>query len=194
MEHIVDRPGAPVPVVHPDDRSQRTPPPWLRPGRLSPEEEGRAVFYRPGNLRLRVRSRVDRLVLVREARNAGWRARIAGREVEILPAAGMFFAVPVGPGESLLELRYQAVLGRGHAKSNHVPIENAVWFAYYVAISHVLFHLPEKNPIPLVSEKKDMVNQCSLFVLRGLGLREDILDQYFDSEDLEIFVEEWLIR
>jgi uncharacterized membrane protein YfhO len=47
------------------------------------------------------------LVVVRDAWAPGWSARVDGEPVPVLRADGRHRAVPIGPGRSLVEMRYR---------------------------------------------------------------------------------------
>jgi hypothetical protein len=83
-------------------------PAWRRPGRLAAGEGVETLAYRPGAFRLRTTSERERLLLVREARDAGWHAQVDGKPAGILPAAGLFFAIEIPPGHHEVDVRYEA--------------------------------------------------------------------------------------
>ena len=66
------------------------------------------LSYREGRVRLRVSAARPALLLVREAWAPGWDARVDGVATPLLPAAGVFFAVRVSPGDHVVDLRYRA--------------------------------------------------------------------------------------
>jgi hypothetical protein len=66
------------------------------------------VSYAPGRAVLRSVTPGPALVLVRDSLAPGWTVRVDGHEVTPVPAAGIFFAVPVGAGVHEIALRYRA--------------------------------------------------------------------------------------
>jgi hypothetical protein len=61
----------------------------------------------PHRLRLEVVAETSTVVVVRDAWAPGWTAQVDGRPVPILRADGRHRAVPIGPGRSVVELRYR---------------------------------------------------------------------------------------
>jgi len=74
----------------------------IGPGRVTPEA------YRAGDVRLRTTSAGRMLLLMRQSLVPGWSASVDGAPADILPAAGLYFAVPLPPGEHAVALRYRA--------------------------------------------------------------------------------------
>ena len=64
--------------------------------------------YAPGRASLMATTPAPALILVRESFSPGWTVRVNGATVVPYPAAGLYFAVPVGGGLSRIELEYQA--------------------------------------------------------------------------------------
>jgi hypothetical protein len=92
-----------------------------RPGRPAPG----TARYRPlgpGAARVEVEAPGPALVLVREAFDPGWEARVDGRPAPVLAADFLVQAVPVPAGRHVLELRYRdpTVVG-GLAASGAAP-------------------------------------------------------------------------
>jgi len=110
LERIQTLPGAATPVVA-GDRSDSIS--WTPPGASGKVE---SLSYRPGAFRLRTNTQQERLLLVREARSDGWSAWVDGSATRILPAAGLFFAIPIPAGVHDVEVTYRARgLGTGLA-------------------------------------------------------------------------------
>jgi hypothetical protein len=85
----------PIPVVAPDTIGGP-----LKPGLA------RVTSYAPGHVELLTATPATGLLLVRESFAPGWQARVDGQRVEPYPAAGIFFAIPVGPGVHTIKLDY----------------------------------------------------------------------------------------
>lgn len=94
-------PAGPVPMLRPDEPPERRLP--FAPGSIE------AVSYRPGDVRLRVRSEGPgpALLYALESYARGWQARVDGEPATIHPAAGVFFALPVPVGAHEVHLRYR---------------------------------------------------------------------------------------
>ncbi len=89
-------PGA-VPVVAPLDAVAD-----LHPGSVVVRD------YAPGRIRLRTTSAGRSLLLVRQSFVPGWRIDVDGVRTTAYPAAGLYFAVPVGAGTHTVALDYRA--------------------------------------------------------------------------------------
>jgi hypothetical protein len=96
MLDVLPKQPKPVPIVGPDD-VPRSP----GPGQLV------VTKYAPGHATLRAVLSSPSLVLVRDSFAPGWTARVDGRVVAPYPAAGIFFAVPVGAGTHEIALDYR---------------------------------------------------------------------------------------
>ncbi len=63
--------------------------------------------YEPGHAALRTVVASRALLLVRDSFAPGWRASVDGKEVTPYPAAGIYFAVPMGPGMHTIIVDYR---------------------------------------------------------------------------------------
>ena len=110
LERIQAIPGASIPVVVGDGSDSDS---WTLPGAAGKVE---TLSYRPGAFRLRTTTQQQRLLLVREARGDGWSARVDGNATRTLPAAGLFFAIPIPAGVHDVDVTYRTRgLGTGLA-------------------------------------------------------------------------------
>jgi len=93
------------------------PPDVVLPDDDLPAGEVAVRSYRHGHVVMQVRADAgDRLLVARDSWTPGWRARVDGAPAAVLPAAGIFFAVPVPQGSHEVELRFHAPgLGPGLA-------------------------------------------------------------------------------
>jgi hypothetical protein len=66
------------------------------------------VSYAAGHAVLTVNPAAPALLLVRESRLPGWEVHVDGTPVEPVPAAGLYFAVPLDPGRHTVTLRFRA--------------------------------------------------------------------------------------
>jgi hypothetical protein len=64
--------------------------------------------YEAGRAALDVALTAPALLLVRESRLPGWDVRVDGAPAEPVPAAGLYFAVPLEPGQHTVQLRFRA--------------------------------------------------------------------------------------
>src|SRR6185503_10906076 len=97
MRAVGRRPPGSVPIVAPQ---------YMRFGARS---STLAVWqYAPGRASLMATTPGPALILVRESFSPGWTVRVNGATVVPYPAAGLYFAVPVGGGLSRIELKYKA--------------------------------------------------------------------------------------
>jgi hypothetical protein len=96
MIDVLPQRPRPVPVVAPPEAARST-------GR----GQVTLTSYEAGHATLRAILSAPALVLVRDSFAPGWTARVDGRPVTPYPAAGLFFAVPVGPGVHEIALDYR---------------------------------------------------------------------------------------
>jgi hypothetical protein len=64
--------------------------------------------YEPGHAVLDVSPTAPALLLVRESRLPGWEVHVDGVPVDPVPAAGLYFAIPLEPGRHEVVLRFRA--------------------------------------------------------------------------------------
>jgi hypothetical protein len=97
VEEVGAHPNGPVPVVGDAALAAR---------RGGGEVTIRA--YESGRAALDVALTAPALLLVRESRLPGWDVRVDGAPAEPVPAAGLYFAVPLEPGQHTVQLRFRA--------------------------------------------------------------------------------------
>ncbi len=64
--------------------------------------------YRPGNFEVAVSTNRPAFLIVKESLYDGWQAFVNDKPAPIYPAAGLFFAVPVEPGENNVVLHFRS--------------------------------------------------------------------------------------
>ncbi len=96
IDAVINQPGGPIPIVAPPEALAS-----LGPGAIATTRE------EPGHVALRVATDTPGIVLVRQSALPGWDVRADGRPVTPYPAAGIYFAVPVGAGVHQVTLDYR---------------------------------------------------------------------------------------
>jgi hypothetical protein len=96
LDAVRERPDGPIPVVGPSES-------------LSTLGNGYvwAAPQAPGRADIRVVAARPALLLVRQSALPGWDVRVDGKPVMPYPAAGIYFAVPIGQGVHQVALRYR---------------------------------------------------------------------------------------
>jgi AcrR family transcriptional regulator len=64
---------------------------------------------------------------------------------------------------------------------------NAFWYACHVASFIALSYLSGRTVVPYRGDVESVVTEAARFILRGLGLRDELADRPFDTEDLALF-------
>jgi len=77
-----------------------------QPARPGFEGSARETERAPGRLRVRAHANRSAYLVLLDAHDPGWRARVDGASAPVLRANGVFLAVPVPAGEHFVELRY----------------------------------------------------------------------------------------
>jgi hypothetical protein len=95
LDAVRTNPEAPIPIVASPEAAA-----GLRGGTLAIER------YAAGHTALTAMVRERGLLLVRDALVPGWRVQVNGTAVTPYPAAGLFFAVPLGNGLNRVQLDY----------------------------------------------------------------------------------------
>lgn len=88
--------------------------------------------------------------------------------------------------EEFFEAAYQA----GDLMETPIPYANRVWFSHHLAAILILFQLPETPIIDYgVVSKEELVKQATWFALRGLGLKEEAILNYYNPEAFALFLQ-----
>jgi hypothetical protein len=105
--------GSAVTVIHPPSLMRR-PEAWVFDGR--PIRPGQATLIYPSwhaydanRLEFEVNAPSRGWIVITDRWAPGWRAHVNGVETPIWGANGVFRALPVGPGRSVIEMRYRPV-------------------------------------------------------------------------------------
>jgi len=57
-----------------------------------------------------------------------------------------------------------------------------LWFGHHLAVALSLFNLPEKPVIDYGSDQREVARNAVRFVLRGLGLKSEVIEKYYQPE------------
>ena len=67
--------------------------------------------------------------------------------------------------------------------------ELGIWFAHHISVTVALFRLPESSILQYPVDSSSLIEKTARFCLRGLGLKQESIDQYLDSKEIEEFLE-----
>ncbi len=77
----------------------------------------------------------------------------------------------------------------GHLVALPVAAENRFWFAQHVAGMLAYVRLPGRASVPYRGEIDELIAEAGWFVLRGLGLKDEVIAQHYDPKALSLFLE-----
>jgi len=60
-----------------------------------------------------------------------------------------------------------------------------MWLSHHLVMAINFLHLSGESLFPYGGSKRDLIHGMVVFILRGTGLRDEIIRQYFKTEDLE---------
>lgn len=66
-----------------------------------------------------------------------------------------------------------------------VATENSLWFAHHLAMSLNLCHLSGESAFQYRGSKAELIHQALRFALRGMGMKETVIDEHLQPERLE---------
>jgi AcrR family transcriptional regulator len=75
----------------------------------------------------------------------------------------------------------------GDMTPSPIKTANSFWFAHHLAMSLNLCHLSGEPAFNYPGSKRELMHQAVRFILRGMGMKDDVIDQHFQPEKLEAF-------
>lgn len=77
---------------------------------------------------------------------------------------------------------FEVAIEEGDMEDCVGPPLQKLWFGHHLAVALSLFDLPEKPVIDYGSSSENVARNAVRFVLRGLGLRSEIIEKYYQPE------------
>ncbi|MCC7441415.1 MAG: TetR/AcrR family transcriptional regulator [Bdellovibrionales bacterium] len=93
--------------------------------------------------------------------------------------ARQFLEAKFVPYIPALELALKAAVQAGDVEPGTTPERALVVFAHHVPFSILLFGLPDRRPLSTGLSDGELLVETVRFVLRGLGLRREVIDEHF---------------
>lgn len=90
-----------------------------------------------------------------------------------------------GDGMKSFKACYQAAVRAGDLVGGRVNVRNAFWFIHHVSLCMVASHLAGEPVLPYAGNHKGIVREAVIFVLRGMGLKEQIILEKYDPDALD---------
>ena len=72
--------------------------------------------------------------------------------------------------------------------------ELGIWFAHHISVTVALFRLPENTILEYPIDSSALIEKTARFCLRGLGLKQESIDQYLDAKEIERFLENYTLQ
>jgi AcrR family transcriptional regulator len=86
-----------------------------------------------------------------------------------------------------LEACVEAAEAAGYLVAAPVSRQNRLLFAHHLACMTAIMHLPEKPIVDYQVSREELLHQAVWFVLRGIGLTDKAIAQYYDPTSHSVF-------
>lgn len=90
--------------------------------------------------------------------------------------------------QPLFEASLAAAEAAGDLAPSAIAPANRFWFAQHVAATLAHARLPGRQVVPYAGETLDVIGEAVRFVLRGIGLRDEVIAARYDPKSLSIVV------
>jgi TetR/AcrR family transcriptional regulator, transcriptional repressor of aconitase len=98
-------------------------------------------------------------------------------------ARQVFEHIDAGPRVDF-EASYSAAIRAGDVIPGIVKCGNAFWFMHHLALTLGAMRLPQESVLNHIGTDDAVVRQAVVFVLRGLGMKEDVIAAKYDHKAL----------
>ncbi len=82
----------------------------------------------------------------------------------------------------------------GEMIESPITAKEMQWFSHHLAVSLRLAHLPEKQVFEYDSTPGDRLLHAVWFSLRGIGLKDEVIEEKFKPDEFEAEIEDVLVR
>ena len=86
--------------------------------------------------------------------------------------------------EATIDACFQAATEAGDITRSKIPMATRMWFVHHLAMALNLCHLSGKPAFEYDGSREDLVNQATIFCLKGIGMTDEAIDKYFDPKEL----------
>jgi len=87
----------------------------------------------------------------------------------------------------------ETAVSAGHMRSDSIAPVQKLWFVHHLAVALSMFDLPKEPVIHYEGAKEEVARNAVVFALRGMGLREEIIEEIYQPEvfpDLHVILQE----
>ena len=84
---------------------------------------------------------------------------------------------------------YEYLRSQNHIAKTTASIDNLIWCVYSVAAMMTIFDLSDKE-LAFTGDVKGAFHDAVIFALRGLGLKEQVIHDYYKPQQLQNYIED----
>lgn len=95
----------------------------------------------------------------------------------------------VNPWIGLFEASLQAARNAGDIEDGVFTGKAEIWFVHHLANTLHLISLPEATIVDYGLNQNELLDHTIRFLLRGIGLKNNAIKQYYDAEMIDIYLE-----
>ncbi len=100
--------------------------------------------------------------------------------------ARLVFETASGGAFKVFEASWKSALDAGHLVSGIVTSQSGFWFMHHLPAMLAFLRLPAKSVEPTETNAEELVSQAAVFILRGLGLREEVISAHYNPKALAL--------
>jgi hypothetical protein len=83
----------------------------------------------------------------------------------------------------------KAAVAAGDAVNGPVRARLKAWFTHHLAVLLMIYNLPATPVVDYGVRRDKLVEQAVWFSLRGMGLKDDVIERHYNPKALELFAE-----
>ena len=102
--------------------------------------------------------------------------------------ARMVFKNIFGICEKTVLDSYEIALKEGDVIESPISKENRFWFVHHLAMALNLCHQLDEPAFDYDMTQEELAEEASLFCLRGIGMKDEVIKTYFKPSRLKIFL------
>lgn len=100
--------------------------------------------------------------------------------------ARMVFETAAGGAFKVFEASWKSALDAGHLVPGTVTSQSGFWFVHHLPAMLAILCLPPRSTEPTGTPPDELVAQATVFLLRGLGLRNEIIIEHYNPKALAL--------